>query len=65
MSKRKRSSPEFKREAVLLTQHPGVSKAEIARELGVNTNSLSRVGITVGEAECPALQARVLTMMRC
>lgn len=40
MSKRKKYSPEFKREAVLLTQHLGVSKAQVARELGVNVNSL-------------------------
>lgn len=40
MSKRRKYSPEFKREAVLLTQQPGVSKAQVARELGIHANSL-------------------------
>ena len=41
MSKRNRYSSEFKREAVLLTQSD-ISKAQIARELGINPNTLSR-----------------------
>ena len=42
MSKRRKYSDEFKREAVQLTNHPGVSKAQIARELGINPNMLGR-----------------------
>jgi transposase len=42
MSKRRKYSDEFKREAVQLTVHPGVSKSQIARELGINPNMLGR-----------------------
>jgi transposase len=42
MSKRRKYSDEFKREAVQLTNHPGVSKSQIARELGINPNMLGR-----------------------
>ena len=42
MSKRRKYSNEFKREAVQLTVHPGVSKSQIARELGINPNMLTR-----------------------
>ena len=42
MSKRKKYSPEFKREAVEQTRHPGVSCRQVALELGINANLLSR-----------------------
>jgi len=42
MSKRRKYSDEFKREAVQLSNHPGVSKSQIAQELGINPNMLSR-----------------------
>ncbi|OZG69891.1 hypothetical protein BTA51_28860 [Hahella sp. CCB-MM4] len=42
MSKRKKYSPEFKREAIALTRQPGVSCRQIALEIGINPNQLSR-----------------------
>ena len=42
MSKRRRYSPEFKREAVALAQQPGVSCRQVALEIGVNPNLLTR-----------------------
>jgi len=42
MSKRRRFSPEFKRGAVEQACQPGVSCAQVARELGINVNSLTR-----------------------
>lgn len=42
MSKRKRYSAEFKREAVALTRHPGVSCRQVALEIGIAPNLLSR-----------------------
>ncbi len=42
MSKRRKYSNEFKREAAQLTIHPGVTKSQIARELGINPNMLGR-----------------------
>jgi transposase len=42
MSKRREYSPEFKREAVELSQTPGVTVAQIAEELGIGANMLSR-----------------------
>ncbi len=42
MSKRREYSPEFKREAVELSQTVGVTLAQIARELGIGANMLSR-----------------------
>ncbi len=42
MTKRRKYSPEFKREAVLLTQQPGVSCRQIALDIGVNPNLLNR-----------------------
>ena len=42
MSKRRKYSDEFKREAVQLTNHPVVSKSQIARDLGINPNMLGR-----------------------
>lgn len=42
MSKRRKYSDEFKREAGQLTYHPGVSKSQIAQELGSNANMPGR-----------------------
>ena len=42
MAKRRRFSEEFKREAVVLANQPGVTKAQVGRELGVNPNLLTR-----------------------
>jgi transposase len=42
MSKRKKYSPEFKRGAVEQANQPGVSCAQVARELGIEANVLSR-----------------------
>ena len=42
MSKRRKFSPEFKRGAVEQACQPGVSCAQVARELGINANLLSR-----------------------
>ena len=42
MTIRRKYSAEFKREAVLQTQHPGVSCNQVARELGINPNVLGR-----------------------
>ncbi len=42
MSKRRRFTEQFKREAVQLVDEPGVTCAQIARDLGINANMLSR-----------------------
>nr|WP_095533328.1 IS3 family transposase [Vibrio spartinae] len=42
MTKRRKYSAEFKREAVALTQQPGVSCRQIALDIGINPNLLNR-----------------------
>jgi transposase len=42
MVRRRKFSPEFKRGAVEQTQQPGVSCAQVARELGIGANLLTR-----------------------
>lgn len=42
MSKRRKYSPEFKRGAVEQAQQAGVSCAQVARELGIGANLLTR-----------------------
>jgi transposase len=42
MSKRRKFSPEFKRGAVEQTRQPGVSCAQVARELGIRDSLLTR-----------------------
>ena len=42
MPKRRMYSAEFKREAVALANQPGVTKAQIARELDINPNMITR-----------------------
>jgi len=54
MSKRRKYSPEFKRGAVEQTRQPGVSCAQVARELGIGGNVLTR---WVREADSAGRQA--------
>lgn len=42
MQKRRKYSPEFKQGAVEQASQPGVSCAQVARELGIGANLLSR-----------------------
>ena len=42
MGKRRKYSAEFKQEAVVLANDPGVTKSQIAGELGINANMLGR-----------------------
>ena len=42
MPTRRKYSAEFKREAVALANQPGVTKAQVGRELGVNANIIAR-----------------------
>ena len=42
MQKRKKYSPEFKQGAVEQANQPGVSCAQVARELGIGANLLTR-----------------------
>ena len=42
MSKRRKFSAEFKREAIALSRQPGVSCRQIALEVGINPNLLTR-----------------------
>lgn len=42
MAARKQYSPEYKQEAVRLVQTNGLAAAQIARDLGINHNMLSR-----------------------
>jgi len=42
MTKRRKFTPEFKREAVALTHEPGVSCRQVALDIGVDPNVLTR-----------------------
>ena len=42
MQKRRMYSAEFKREAVALASQPGVTKAQIGREMDINPNMITR-----------------------
>lgn len=42
MGARRKYSEEFKREAVSFANQPGVTLAQVGRELGINSNMLSR-----------------------
>lgn len=42
MTSRRKYSAEFKREAVVLANQPGVTKAQIGRELEINPNMITR-----------------------
>ena len=50
MSKRRKYSPEFKRGAVEQLNQPGVTCAQVARELGIAQNMLSRWRSQIEEA---------------
>ena len=39
---RSKYSDEYKREAVALTQEPGATQAQVARDLGISPNSLGK-----------------------
>jgi transposase len=42
MSSRRKFSDEYKREAVRLATQPGVTKSQVASDLGINANLLGR-----------------------
>ena len=42
MARRRKFSDEYKREAVQLATQPGVTKSQVAGELGINANLLGR-----------------------
>jgi transposase len=42
MPKRRNYSAEFKREAVALAKQPGVTRAQVGRELDINPNMITR-----------------------
>jgi transposase len=42
MERRRKFSDEYKREAVRMALQPGVTKSQVARELGINANLLGR-----------------------
>ena len=42
MPRRRKYSAEFKREAIALANQPGVTKAQIGRELDINPNMITR-----------------------
>lgn len=50
MSKRRKYSAEFKREAVAMVNQPGVTRSQVARELGLNANMLGRWSRELNEA---------------
>lgn len=50
MTKRRKYSQEFKREAIALTNQPGVSCRQVALEIGINPNLLSRWKREAGQA---------------
>jgi transposase len=60
MTIRRKYSAGFKREAVLQTQHPGVSCNQVARELGINPNVLGR-----WKRELEATQIGLLQDLEC
>ncbi len=42
MPRKRKYSAEFKREAVALANQPGITKAQIGRELEINPNMITR-----------------------
>jgi transposase len=51
MAKRRKFSAEFKREAVELTRQQGASVGQVARDIGVNANQLTRWRRELAEAK--------------
>ena len=57
---RRQFTDEFKREAVRLASQPGISKAEISKDLGINANMLHRwVREQAGHASKGAARTRL------
>jgi transposase len=54
MQKRKKYTQEYKREAVVLARSSPVPISQVARELGVNANVLTRWCREAAEAQVPA-----------
>lgn len=54
MSKRRKYSAEFKREAVAMANQPEVSKAQIGRELGLSPTMIARWARELGESGAQA-----------
>ena len=50
MSRRRKYSAEFKLEAVAMANQPGVTKAQIGEELGINPNMITRWARELGES---------------
>ena len=50
MSKRRKYSAEYKREAVAMANQPGVTKAQIGQELGINPNMITRWARELGDS---------------
>ena len=48
MSKRRKCSEEFKRQAVSLTRQPGATVSQVARDIGVGSNLLFKVAARAG-----------------
>jgi transposase len=54
MPNRRKYSAEFKREAVAMTQQPGVSKSQIGRDLGISPTMIARWARELGESGAKA-----------
>jgi transposase len=54
MSKRRKYSAEFKREAVAMANQPEVTKAQIGRELGISPTMIARWARELGESGAKA-----------
>ena len=54
MSKRRKYSAEFKREAVAMASQPEVSKAQVSRELGISATMIARWARESGESGAKA-----------
>ncbi|CAG8998909.1 MAG: hypothetical protein CENE_00869 [Candidatus Celerinatantimonas neptuna] len=63
MTKRRKYTPEFKRETVVLTQQPGVSCLQIALDIGINPNLLIR-NEKLNKAQIKHLKAAALPGMK-
>ena len=55
---RRKFSDEFKRDAVELTQQPGVTQAQIARDLGIGANLLGRWARELRESRSAAFPGK-------
>ncbi|TDN66100.1 transposase [Halothiobacillus neapolitanus] len=64
MTQRRKFSPECKREAVVLTRQPGVSCRQVALDIGINPNMLSRWVLETDDAQASFLRAREARVIR-